>query len=113
MFSEWARNPEAKNNRSFANGAAMRVMPIAYAYSDTEQMMLQVRASCLPTHNHPDAKKAARAVALAIRLALDGESKETIKSASRTASTISRHPFRESGRLTFLTAARPTAYRRP
>ena len=79
MFSEWARNPEAKNNRSFANGAAMRVMPIAYAYSDTEQMMLQVRASCRPTHNHPDAKKAARAVALAIRLALDGESKETIK----------------------------------
>ena len=79
MFSEWARNPAAKSNRSYANGAAMRVMPIAYAYRDMEQMMRQVKASCISTHNHPEAKKAARAVAAATRLALDGESKNGIK----------------------------------
>jgi ADP-ribosylglycohydrolase len=79
MFSEWARNPNAGNNRSYANGAAMRVMPIAYAYRDWNQMMRQVEASCLPTHNCNEAKTAAYAVAAAIRMALSGQSKQDIK----------------------------------
>lgn len=79
MFDEWARNPRAKNYRSYANGAAMRVMPIAYAYRDWNQMMRQVEASCLPTHNSAEAKTAARAVAAAIGMALAGESKEEMR----------------------------------
>ena len=79
MFSEWARDPSAKPNRSYANGAAMRVFPIAYAYKDFDQMMLQVKASCYPTHNHREAITGAMAVAAAVRIALDGGSKDDIK----------------------------------
>ena len=71
MFSEWARDPSAKPNKSYANGAAMRVFPIAYAYKDFDQMMLQVKASCYPTHNHREAITGAMAVAAAVRIALD------------------------------------------
>jgi len=79
MFVAWARNPSAKPNRSYGNGAAMRVVPIAYAYNDIKQMILQVKASCYPTHNHAEAITAACAVATAVRLALDGQSKEEIR----------------------------------
>ncbi len=57
----------------------MRVMPIAWVYKDFDQMMRQVKASCLPTHNNLEAIKGAQAVAAAIRLALDGQSKDEIK----------------------------------
>lgn len=79
MFSEWARNFSKKSNNSFANGAAMRVFPIAYAYKDFNQMMLQVKASCIPTHNHREAIVGAQAVAAAVRIALDTHSKDEIK----------------------------------
>ena len=57
----------------------MRVIPIAYAYDDLKQMILQVKASCYPTHNNAEAITAACAVASAVRLALDGQNKEEIK----------------------------------
>ncbi|MBQ7380231.1 MAG: ADP-ribosylglycohydrolase family protein [Clostridia bacterium] len=79
MFAAWARNPYAKNGRSYANGAAMRVIPIAYAYRTLEQVHLQVRASCIPTHNHKEANRGALAVASAIFLARQGKSKQEIK----------------------------------
>ena len=64
MFSEWARDPSAKPNKSYANGAAMRVFPIAYAYKDFD---------------HREAITGAMAVAAAVRIALDGGSKDDIK----------------------------------
>lgn len=79
MFSEWARNPQAKYNRSYGNGAAMRVMPIAYAFPEWNQMMRQVEASCLPTHDNAEAKTAAFAVAAVIRIALAGGKKDEIR----------------------------------
>ena len=42
-------------------------------------MMLQVKASCYPTHNHREAISGAQAVAAAVRTALDGGSKDDIK----------------------------------
>lgn len=80
MFSKWAGNYSAPYNRSYANGAAMRVPPIAYAYDDFEQMMRQVRSSCLPTHNNREAVTGAKAVAAAVYMARSGESKESIRS---------------------------------
>lgn len=79
MFAAWARDPSAKPNRSYGNGAAMRVVPIAYTYDDMKQMILQVKASCYATHNHSEAITAACAVASAVRLALNGQTKEEIK----------------------------------
>lgn len=79
MFAAWAKNPYAKNGHSYANGAAMRVIPIGYAYETLEQTLIQVRASCIPTHKHREAIAGASAVAVAVFLARHGESKEFIK----------------------------------
>ena len=79
MFVEWARNPNARNGHSYANGASMRVIPIGYAYSTLEQTLLQAKASCIPTHNQREAIKGAQAVASAVFLARKNESKEGIK----------------------------------
>lgn len=79
MFAEWAENDFAGNNHSYANGAAMRVIPIGYAYSSLEQIMRKAKASCLSTHNNREAITGAQAVAAAVFLARNGESKESIR----------------------------------
>lgn len=79
MFMAWADNPYAPNGKSYANGAAMRVIPIGYAYDTLAQTLLQAKASCLPTHNHKEAIAGAQAVAAAIFLARHGKSKKYIK----------------------------------
>ncbi len=79
LFAEWAKNSHAANGHSYANGAAMRVIPIGYAYKTLQQTLLQAKASCLPTHNHHEAIAGAQAVAAAVFLARHGESKETIR----------------------------------
>ena len=79
MFSKWARSEEMYRQNSYANGGAMRAVPIGYAYSDIEQVILQAEASCQYTHHHTDAVKCTQAVASAVFLAHNGESKEAIK----------------------------------
>lgn len=80
MFSAWAKDPYARNGHSYANGAAMRVIPIGYAYDTIEQTLLQVKASSFPTHKHRESITGASAVAAAVFFARHGESKESIKS---------------------------------
>ncbi len=79
MFAKWAKDPDAPDGRSYANGAAMRVIPIGYAYDTLAQTLLQAQTSCLPTHKHPAAIKGAQAVAMAIFLARHGADKAEIK----------------------------------
>ncbi len=79
MFSHWAKSPALHRQRSFANGAAMRAIPIGYAYDTMEQVLLQAHASAIYTHNHPDAIRAAKAVAASVFLARTGHSKEEIR----------------------------------
>lgn len=80
MFAKWAKTPFAGRGNSYANGGAMRVVPIGYAYNSLEQVLLQAKASCIPTHNNSEAIDAAQAVAAAVFLARSGEKKEAIKS---------------------------------
>lgn len=80
MFSQWAKNRAYTINRSYANGAAMRAVPIGYAYDSVEQVLLQAKASCYYTHNNREAIKATQAVACSVFLAHRGESKEYIRS---------------------------------
>lgn len=79
MFAAWAKDPYARNGHSYANGASMRVIPIGYAYNTLEQTLIQAKASSVPTHNHREAVKGAQAVAAAVFLARNGESKHGIK----------------------------------
>ncbi|MBR6581474.1 MAG: ADP-ribosylglycohydrolase family protein [Ruminococcus sp.] len=79
-FKTWAREPHNYEIRhSYGNGAAMRVVPIGYAYNTIEQVRLQAEASCYFTHNCEESINAAQAVACAVFLAKNGESKEGIR----------------------------------
>lgn len=80
MFSEWAEAETLYKQSSFGNGAAMRVVPIGYAYDTLEQTLLQAKASCLYTHDNKEAITGAQAVAAAVWLARHGKSKDEIKS---------------------------------
>ena len=78
MFSEWARKKELSVSHSFGNGAAMRVVPIGFAYDTLKQVLLQAKASAYFTHRSREALKSAQAVASAVFLARKGKSKEEI-----------------------------------
>ncbi|MDE6780123.1 MAG: ADP-ribosylglycohydrolase family protein [Ruminococcus sp.] len=80
MFRKWAAEKNTmKVNRSYGNGGAMRVVPIGYAYSLEEQVLLQAKANCYYTHNCSEAIKGAQAVAMAVFMARNGETKDAIR----------------------------------
>ena len=79
MFARWAKEKSLRRQYSYANGGAMRAVPIGYAYDDIEQVMLQAKASCYYTHAHREGIRGAQAVACAVFLAHHGEPKELIR----------------------------------
>lgn len=79
MFSEWARGEDYRIQRSYGNGAAMRVTPIGYAFEDIKPMLNEVKSSCYYTHHNNEAIKGAEAVATAVFLARKQEDKESIR----------------------------------
>ena len=79
MFARWAKEKSYRRQYSYANGGAMRAVPIGYAYDDIEQVMLQAKASCYYTHAHREGIRDAQAVACAVFLAHHGESKKLIR----------------------------------
>ncbi len=78
MFQNWARTAELVRQKSYGNGGAMRVIPLAYAYHDIGEVQRQARLNCLYTHNHPEAIRAAQAIASAAFLARNRQSKAVI-----------------------------------
>lgn len=78
-FKQWATEPALRRQDSYANGAAMRVAPIAYACASLGEVLKQAKISCLYTHNHAEAIAGAQAVAAAVYLARTGCSKPEIK----------------------------------
>lgn len=80
MFSTWAGSKDTmKVQDSYGNGGAMRAVPIGYAYSTEEQVLLQAKASCYYTHNCKEGIYGAQAVAMAIFMARNGETKDSIR----------------------------------
>ncbi len=79
MFSEWARSDEMRVQRSYGNGAAMRVTAIGYAFDSIKDIIDEVNASCYYTHNHREAKAGAQAVAIAVFMARKQMDKSEIK----------------------------------
>lgn len=66
-FAQWVKSDHPEPYGSWGNGSAMRVSPVAWAYSDRYNVLrlAELTASC--THNHPLGISGAQAVALAIR----------------------------------------------
>lgn len=79
MFAEWAASEDLKVQRSYGNGAAMRVVAIGMAYETLEEVLKETKASCYYTHNHPEAIKGAEAIATAVFLAKKQCDKEEIR----------------------------------
>ena len=78
-FRQWlfSNNPTPYN--SCGNGSAMRVSPCGLFAVTMEEALELAEASALPTHNHPEGIKGAKATAAAIFLAKTGHSKEDIR----------------------------------
>jgi ADP-ribosylglycohydrolase len=78
-FREWGKSDSYEPLRSYGNGSAMRVSPIAY-WKDTLDEVLEIATqSTNVTHNHPEGVKGAKAVASVVFLARSGLSKDAIK----------------------------------
>lgn len=79
MFIQWAENENLYVQKSYGNGAAMRVVAIGYAFESLDEVLKQVKYSCYYTHHHKEAIKCAQAVAAAVFIAYHGENKQTIR----------------------------------
>ena len=65
-FAGWIRSLDPLPYNSFGNGSAMRVSPAAWLFDDLSQVLEEAEKTALPTHNHPEGIKGAKAVAHAI-----------------------------------------------
>ena len=70
-FAQWVRSENPKPYKSFGNGAAMRVSPVAHWYEHLDEVLKAAEATALPSHSHPEGVKGAQTVALAIFRALE------------------------------------------
>ena len=80
-FMRWMILPGIKPYNSFGNGSAMRVSPVAHAFSSLPEVLEHAKLSAECTHNHPEGIKGAQATASAVHLARHGSDKEQIRSA--------------------------------
>lgn len=71
-FSAWLSSPNPQPYKSYGNGAAMRVSPVAWAYNTPERIAAEARATASCSHNHPEGINGAQAIALAIFAARTG-----------------------------------------
>lgn len=78
-FARWVFSGDPKPYRSFGNGAAMRISPVAYVARTEEEVIRLSAAVTGVTHDHPEGLKGAEATAMAIFLARRGSSKEEIR----------------------------------
>lgn len=78
-FENWLSMGGLVEYDSPGNGAAMRVSPIGWLYNTEDEVTTMANRSAEPTHQHPDAIRAAQATALAILYARQGIPRETIR----------------------------------
>jgi len=78
-FKRWARSGETEPYHSWGNGSAMRVSPVGFVYDTLDETLDAAMRSAAVTHDHPEGIKGAQAVAAAIYLARNGESKDAIR----------------------------------
>lgn len=78
-FFDWLHSARTEPYFSYGNGSAMRVSPVGFAFNSVDEVLKEAKRSAEVTHNHSEGIKGAQAVALAIFLSRQGESKDTIK----------------------------------
>lgn len=65
-FAQWVKSNNPHPYGSYGNGSAMRVSPVAWACSNSDQLLTLAEKSADCTHSHPMGIRGAQAVALAI-----------------------------------------------
>ena len=78
-FHRWAMSSDSRPYNSWGNGAAMRISPVGFAFSNLDELLKKAKAYTEITHNHPEGIKGAQATAAAIFLARTGNSKNEIR----------------------------------
>jgi ADP-ribosylglycohydrolase len=79
MFKGWLKSDSLQGYGSYANGSAMRVSPVGFAFQSLDEVLHEAHLTAVVTHNHPEGIKGAQAIASAVHLAHTGQSKEAIK----------------------------------
>ena len=77
-FLAWLASDTPKPYNSWGNGSAMRASPVAWAFSNLEDVLREAASSANVTHNHPEGVRGAQATAAAVFLARTGTSKDDI-----------------------------------
>jgi ADP-ribosylglycohydrolase len=78
-FFLWAMSRRREPYKSWGNGSAMRVSPVAYAGGTLEEVLAEAKRSAAVTHDHEQGIRGAQAAAAAIFLARTGGTKEQIR----------------------------------
>lgn len=79
MFKGWLKSDSLQGYGSYANGSAMRVSPVGFAFQSLDEVLREAHLTAVVTHNHPEGIKGAQAIASAVYLAHTGQSKVAIK----------------------------------
>lgn len=77
-FRRWIQIENPKPYNSYGNGAPMRVSPCGIVGKTLEEVKYLSRVVTEVSHNHPEALKAAEAVAVSVFMARQGKSKKEI-----------------------------------
>jgi ADP-ribosylglycohydrolase len=81
LFYDWVFSDNPKPYNSYGNGAAMRVSPVGFIANSEREAEEIAEIVTEVTHNHEEGIKGAKATAIAVFLARQGETKEGIKKA--------------------------------
>lgn len=77
-FRRWIYMPDAADRHSYGNGAAMRIAPVGLLAAD-ERAVTRLTAMVTDiSHDHPEARRGAGAIAHGIHLALGGLNRQAI-----------------------------------
>ena len=76
MFAEWVKQDRPKANKSYGNGAAMRVSPVGLVAETKEECLALAELTAKVSHDHPEAVKGAQAMAYCVWRAKRHHSKE-------------------------------------
>jgi ADP-ribosylglycohydrolase len=71
-FKSWLLDESRKQGDSYGNGSAMRVTGLPWLAADMDETIRMATESALPSHSHPEGIKGAVAVAVAVRLSIEG-----------------------------------------
>ena len=79
QFKRWLRAPDPHPYNSWGNGAPMRCSPAGWIASTPEKAFELGMYTAGPTHNHPEAMKAAGVTAMLIWYARNGTNKSALR----------------------------------